>query len=584
MPVFLNFFTCRPRRLAHAPLSYLPPVRVAHAAFLAHTSLFALEAHSAPPPRARMSRQTVATALERLIKLVPHPGVLLFSPPVFDDDGQETYAVRMCFHMAQGTRREELQKILETHCSARIAHNKRRAECDKYGPVATGDYERAEAVYMTLADLTSFLWTLADMYDSIAMTHAQALHAGKHHGSLQATAGFGQFLHAARGMNGCTEVGSLTSNYIKSLGDTAGTHGVTSASPIAIGSSVPVVPGVPIDPRRIVPLLMLAVGCAKALDYFEPDDPCKSLLQAHDNPAEVATTVLEQAGFRNIDPRRGGISAVLPHVPRDTASFIVSSSGDIVEVPPDAMQRGAWFAVPTCTLHKHGVPCAAMVYQLDAPTNTIRTWLAICDAVTADGCIRAAWLLFDGAGTTVNMAPLIRETGMSDEDLTAAASTDGMLWRLVVASTTGRQPVWPSASEAIAALKSAEPAVLHKAIHSLRSVIDSEAMLTVRKLDASSPSSSRDRLTASLNAKRKRTKNTMCFEGMGDVRCHQRDIQKNPDAMRMVQGVLRPIIEETLTRPCADVEAIKRLVDLVAMEMKVMAMAQQVAKRGRTVA
>ena len=531
-----------------------------------------------------MSRQTMAAALDRLIKLVPHPGVLLFSPPVFDDDGQETYAVRMCFHMAQGTRRAELESILHAHCSARIEHNKRRAECDNIGPVAMGDFVRTRAVYGTLSDLTVFLWTLADMYDSIAMTHAQALHAGKHHGSLRTTASFGQFLHAARAMDGCTNIGSLASCYIQSLGATVGTHGVTSASPIAIGSSVAVVPGVPIDPRRIVPLLMLAVGCTKALDHFEHDDPCKALLQAHDNPAEVAASVLEHAGFRSIDPRRGGISTVLPHVPRDTAVIIVSPSGDTVEIAADAMQRGTWFAVPTCTLHKNGVPCAAMVYQLDASTNTARAWLGICDAVATDGHVRATRQLYDGAMTAVDMAPLIRETGMSDEALIAATGADGMLWRLVVASITGRQPVWLSATQAIAALKSADAAMIRKALHALRSVIDSEAMLTVRKLDASRPLSSRDRLTASLNAKRKRTKNTVCFEGIGDVRCHQRDIQANPDAMRMVQGVLRPIIEETLTRPCADVEAIKRLIDLVAMEMKVMTMAQQVAARGRTAA
>ena len=149
----------------------------------------------------------------RLAKVVPHPGSHKARPSTRTMVSTRTASA--WYHMAIGERRDELR----TSCAITAP------SCKITGAVLTAlwhprspEARHASAqVYSSMNDLGTFLSAVADLYDSLAMTHAHALHVGRHQKILNATARMCQFTNRARRLAGALTVASLVSSYIAGI-------------------------------------------------------------------------------------------------------------------------------------------------------------------------------------------------------------------------------------------------------------------------------------------------------------------------------------------------------------------------------
>lgn len=542
-------------------------------------------------------QQPVQCALERLIKVVPHPGLLAQSPPVYENDGQHTYSVRLCYHMAIGERRDELRKLLRSHCATMQDHYRRRADSALASTVARGAYMRMHHVYSSMNNLGTFLSAVADLYDSLAMTHAHALHVGRHQKILNATAGMGQFTNSARRLAGSLTVASLVSSYIAGIAAIA-REGDLKVSGIGVANTIGAMPGVHLDPRRIVPLLRLAEGLSC---NFVEGDPCGTIMERTDR-VEIAREIIESAHMMRLTKRHGGIRTVLPSAPQNAECVLVRTGHKLEPLSFDTLLQDVWYGASCSMLHRNGVPQAAVLYSVsssmvpsacnsdheadhgrDTDGSITTSCIAVCDSMPRDGSVYPVVFLFEVG--TIAQCPLSDEPclagGTSSSDVTPA-----MLWRLVLASIAGPNPAWPSVYEALRALQqleSTDPSSRDSsraiAWRALNAHVTSQDMVLARKLDQSRAATSRDVATTKLNTRRKRTKDTFCFSELGSSSGGAKDLQHNEAAVRLVQRVMEPIVEETLTRPCADTETVQRLIDLVAKEVEIAAVTARLSRR-----
>ena len=533
-------------------------------------------------------QQPVQNALERLAKVVPHPGPLTQSPPVYDNDGQHTYSVRLCYHMAIGERRDELRNLLRNHCTVMQEHYRRRADSALASTVARGAYMRLHQVYSSMNDLGTFLSAVADLYDSLAMTHAHALHVGRHQKILNATAGMCQFTNRARRLAGALTVASLVSSYIAGIAAIA-RDGDLKVSGIGVANTIGAMPGVHLDPRRIGPMLRLAEGLPCE---FVDGDPCATVVERTDR-VEIAREIIESAHLMRLTGRHGGIRTVLPNAPEQVECVLVRTGHKLEPLSFDALWRDVWYGASCSMLHRNGVPHAAVLYNVSSsmvPSAPISehepaatSCIAVCDSIPRDGSVYPVVFLFEIG--RIAQCPLSDELciadGQSSENMTPA-----MLWRLVLASIAGPNPAWPSVYEALRAIQHVEETDASSR-HSARAVawralnahVTSQDMVQARKIDQSRVATSRDVATTKLNTRRKRTKDTFCFSELGSSSGGAKDLQHNEAAVRLVQRVMEPIVEETLTRPCADTESIQRLIDIVAKEVEIAAVTAKLSRR-----